>query len=176
MIYLHIFMAFFLANILGYGGGPGLIPLIEFEVVNRYGWLTSQEFTEILALANVFASPLAPKLAGYIGYKVGGVGGSLVAIFATVVPSLILMIVFIGTLYRYRNSPQVRAMSLYVKPVITVLVASLTYKLFDMGIDQAGLDQTFFIGGMAFILMERLKLPIPVVIFSGMAYGAVFLS
>ena len=64
MIYWQIFLAFFIPGIVGYGGGPASIPLIEHEVVDRYGWLTVQEFSEVLALGNSLPGPIATKLAG----------------------------------------------------------------------------------------------------------------
>lgn len=93
MTYWHIFLAFFIPGIVGYGGGPASIPLVQNEVVNRYGWLTVSEFSEVLALGNALPGPIATKMAGYIGYQQGGILGSIVGIFATVAPSLILMIV-----------------------------------------------------------------------------------
>src|SRR5690554_1661090 len=102
MIYGKIFLAFFIPNILGYGGGPAIIPLIEAEVVGNYGWMSAQEFAETLGLGNALPSPIATKIAGYIGYNVAGVTGALVAIIATVIPSLLLMLGALGLLYRHR--------------------------------------------------------------------------
>lgn len=56
MIYWHIFLAFFLPGIFGFGGGPASIPLIEKEVVDRYEWQTVSEFSETLALGNALPS------------------------------------------------------------------------------------------------------------------------
>ncbi len=75
MIYWQLFLAFFIPNIVGYGGGPAIIPLIENEVVGTYGWMTHQQFAETLALGNALPSPIATKMAGYIGYAIAGVGG-----------------------------------------------------------------------------------------------------
>ncbi|RKJ34138.1 chromate transporter, partial [Butyricicoccus sp. 1XD8-22] len=75
MIYIQIFLAFFYPGILGYGGGPATIPLIEHEVVENYGWMTTSEFSEVLALGNSLPGPIATKMAGFIGYEVGGVLG-----------------------------------------------------------------------------------------------------
>src|SRR5690625_5409923 len=72
MIYWEIFKANFIANILGYGGGPATIPLLEYEVVNRYEWFTVNEYSEMVALGNGLPGPIATKLAGYIGFEVGG--------------------------------------------------------------------------------------------------------
>ena len=63
MIYVEIFLAFFIPGIVGYGGGPASIPLIEYEVVERYGWLTVDEFAEVLALGNALPGPIATKMA-----------------------------------------------------------------------------------------------------------------
>src|SRR5690606_21052217 len=122
MIYWQIFLAFFIPGILGYGGGPASIPLVEHEVVDRYKWLTVEEFSEVLAIGNSLPGPIATKLAGFIGYEVGGVVGSIVAIFANIAPSLILMIVLLGILLKYKNSPKVKRLTLYVRPVIAVLL------------------------------------------------------
>ncbi|WP_311946470.1 chromate transporter [Halomonas piscis] len=62
-------------------------------------------------LVNALPSPIATKMAGYIGYDVAGVLGALIAIFATVAPSLLLMLIALGTLYRYRDSIKVKSMS-----------------------------------------------------------------
>jgi len=57
MIYIKIFWAFFIPGILGYGGGPASIPLIENEVVDRYDWMTVNEFSEVLAMGNALPGP-----------------------------------------------------------------------------------------------------------------------
>src|SRR5680860_1197634 len=98
-MYWDIFLAFFIPSIIGYGGGPAFIPLIENEVVGRYGWMSVSEFSRVLALGNALPGPIATKMAGFIGYEQGGVLGSFVAVFATVAPSLVLMLALLGLLY-----------------------------------------------------------------------------
>ena len=61
MIYVEIFLAFLIPGIVGYGGGPASIPLIEHEVVDRYGWMTTSQFSEVLALGNSLPGPLPQK-------------------------------------------------------------------------------------------------------------------
>ncbi len=78
MILWKIFIAFFIPGILGYGGGPASIPLVENEVVSRFHWMSVSEFSKVLALGNSLPGPIATKMAGYIGFEVGGVAGSLV--------------------------------------------------------------------------------------------------
>ncbi|UII55602.1 chromate transporter [Cytobacillus spongiae] len=176
MIYLDIFLAFFIPGILGYGGGPASIPLIENEVVDRYGWLTVNEFSEVLALGNTLPGPIATKMAGYIGYAEGGVLGAVVGVFATVAPSLILMIAMLGLLMKYKESPRVKRLTTFVRPVIAVLLGLMTYDFFFSSYEGVGVLQTVVIGAISFILMEKLKVHPAYVIAGALVYGAAFLG
>ncbi|RUR39250.1 chromate transporter [Vreelandella populi] len=172
MIYWELFLAFFIPNIVGYGGGPAIIPLIEAEVVGRYGWMTSQTFAETLALGNALPSPIATKMAGYVGYEVAGIGGAFVAVAATVVPSLLLMIAALGLLYRHRESPQVKRMSQWVRPVIAMMMAWLTLGFLLEGVNGAGWLHTVIIGVVAAIALVRFKIHPAFVVMAALLYGA----
>jgi len=176
MIYWDIFVAFFIPGILGYGGGPASIPLIENEVVDRYGWLTTQQFSEVLALGNALPGPIAPKLAGYIGYMEGGWLGATVGIFATVAPSLLLMIMLLSLILKYKDSPKVKLMSTLVRPTIAVLLGVMTYSFFADSYEGIGSWQTFGIGVASLILLEKLKIHPVYVITGALVYGGIFLS
>lgn len=176
MIYWQIFLAFFIPGILGYGGGPASIPLIENEVVDRYGWLTVNEFSEVLAIGNALPGPIATKMAGYIGYAQGGILGAVVAVFAAVGPSLILMIGLLGILMKHKESPRVKRMTVLIRPVIAVLLGVMTYDFFFSAYEGVGIWQTLFIGGLSFILMEKMKVHPAYVIAGALIYGAAFLS
>ncbi|EWG11526.1 chromate transporter [Cytobacillus firmus] len=176
MIYVQIFLAFFIPGILGYGGGPASIPLVENEVVDNYGWLTTNEFSEMLAMGNALPGPIATKMAGYIGYEQGGILGAIVGVFATVAPSLILMIALLGLLMKYKESPRVKRMTTYIRPVIAVLLGIMTYDFFFSAYEGAGIWQTLFIGLVSFFLMERLKVHPAYVIAGALVYGGLILG
>lgn len=175
MIYLQIFLAFLIPGIVGYGGGPASIPLIEHEVVNRYGWMTTSQFSEILALGNSLPGPIATKMAGYIGFEVGGILGLLVALFATVAPSLILMVVLLSILYRHKESPKVKRLSKVVLPAIVLLMATLTFDFLYESYQLNGLWETVFIAILSIFLLERWKVHPAYVIIGGLVFGAIFL-
>jgi chromate transporter len=175
MIYWHIFLAFFIPGIVGYGGGPSSIPLVENEVVGRYGWMDVQEFSEVLALGNALPGPIATKMAGYIGYEQGGILGSIVAIFATVAPSLILMIVLLGILYRYKESPKVKRMTNYVRPTIAALLGVMAFNFFATSYANTNLLQTIFLIAASYLLLEKLKIHPAYVILSSLVFGGLFL-
>ncbi|MBS4201287.1 chromate transporter [Bacillus sp. FJAT-49732] len=177
MIYWQIFLAFFIPGILGYGGGPSSIPLIENEVVGRYHWLTVHEFSEMLALGNALPGPIATKMAGYIGYQQAGIPGAAVALFATVAPSLILMIALLGLLLKYKDSPQVKKMTLLVRPAIAVLLGVMTISFFtsSVSLKGSGYVQTIIIAVVSLLLLEKWKVHPAYVIAGALVYGAVFL-
>ena len=174
--YWDIFIAFFIPNIVGYGGGPAIIPLIEAEVVGRFGWLTVQQFSETLALGNALPSPIATKMAGYIGYNVGGIVGACIAIFATVTPSLVLMIFLLTLLFKNKDSIKVKSMTLLVRPIIAVMMALLTWKFLENSYFTIGWQHSLILVLCAYLLRERFKTHPALVISASMIYGAFFLG
>ncbi|MBN6188433.1 chromate transporter [Aneurinibacillus sp. BA2021] len=128
MSYGQLFTGFFRAGILGYGGGPSMLPLIHAEAVKKYHWIDDEEFSDIVALANALPGPIATKMAAYIGYKIKGLFGACVTIFAVSVPVLILMIGLLGFLFQFKDSPIVKGMVAGIQPVIGVMMAVLAYE------------------------------------------------
>ncbi|HSP21524.1 MAG TPA: chromate transporter [Planococcus sp. (in: firmicutes)] len=171
MIYWSIFLAFFIPGILGYGGGPASIPLVEKEVVDRYGWMTTQEFGEVLALGNALPGPIATKMAGYIGYMEGGVLGSFIGLFASVAPSLILMIALMMTLMKYKDSPKVKNITKMIRPVIAVLLGAMTLQFFMTSAETSGGLQTVVLAIVSYWLLEIKKIHPAFVILLALVYG-----
>lgn len=93
MIYWQLFIAFVKVGLLGFGGGMAIISLIRGEVL-EHGWMTDQEFVDIVAISQMTPGPIGMNCATYVGYTAtGSVWGSLLASFAIVLPSLIIMLV-----------------------------------------------------------------------------------
>ncbi|WP_226037096.1 chromate transporter [Aquibacillus saliphilus] len=176
MIYWEIFLAFFIPGIVGYGGGPASIPLVENEVVDRFGWLSVHEFSEMLAMANALPGPIATKMAGYIGYEQGGVLGSFIGVFAIVAPSLILMIVLLTILMKFKDSPKVKKMTMIIRPTIAILLGVMAFNFFQTSYQDSGLGQMLLIAVISFVLMEKLKVHPAFVILAALGYGAIFLG
>lgn len=173
MIYWQIFLAFFIPGILGYGGGPASIPLVEKEVVDRYGWMSTQEFGEVLALGNALPGPVATKMAGYIGYMEGGILGSAVALFASIAPSLVLMIALMVTLLKYKDSPKVKNITKMIRPVIAVLLGAMALQFFMTSNETSGSVQTILLIIISYWLLEIRKIHPAFVIMLALAYGGI---
>lgn len=92
MIYLQLFLSFLKIGLFGFGGGLAIFSLIQHEV-EQYGWMTQEEFVDILAISQVTPGPIGINCATYVGYTAtGNVWGSLLATTAIVIPSLMIML------------------------------------------------------------------------------------
>ena len=125
-----LFISFLRTGLLGYGGGPSTIPLVHKEVVHQYKWMDDEEFGNVLALGNSLPGPIMTKMAGYIGYRIGGFTGMIGALIAAVLPTVLLMIALISFLVSFRDSPIVQGMTQAIAPVVGVLLFMLAFNFF----------------------------------------------
>jgi len=121
-------MGFLRAGLFCFGGGPASIPFIHQEVVTRYKWMTDEEFTEVVAIANTLPGPINTKLSGYIGLRVGGILGLLVSISAMILPTCIMMIVLLTTFAQFADQPWARGMTRAMLPVIGVMLGIMGWQ------------------------------------------------
>lgn len=176
IIYWELFYANFIANMLGYGGGPATLPLLKEEMVDNYGLLTNKEFSEVVAFGNGLPGPIATKMAAFIGYDQAGILGALISLFATVAPTLILLIVLMSILMKYKDSPKVKRLTKVIRPTIGVLLAVMTYQFIaDSAID-IGVVHTIIIIVSGYFFLEIKKMSPAFVIIGALIYGGVFLS
>ena len=92
MIYLQLFISFFKIGLFGFGGGLAILSLIQHEVL-AYGWMSEQEFVDIVAISQVTPGPIGVNCATYVGYTAtGSVWGSVLATGAMVLPGLVIML------------------------------------------------------------------------------------
>lgn len=138
MIYLYLFITFFEIGIFGFGGGYGMLSLIQTEVVVNHNWLTTAEFTNIVAISQMTPGPVGINSATYCGYVAAhnaGLGGgmavlgSAIATFALVLPSLIMMILISKMFMKYMNHPVVTNVFLGLRPAVVGLLAAATLLL-----------------------------------------------
>lgn len=122
-----IFIAFFRSGILGFGGGPSTIPLVKKEVVDIFKMMNDEEFSDVLSIGNTLPGPIATKMAGYIGYRVGGWLGLVTALIATVLPTVVLMIVLLASLNEFKDFDFVKGMTNGVVPIVAVMLGVLTW-------------------------------------------------
>lgn len=106
-----------------------MIPLIQREIVEKRSWVDETEFFELLALAQSSPGPIAVNTSVFVGYKVGGIGGSLVATLGAVLPSFLIILVIVAYLASFRSIPQVEAVFKGLRPAVVALIAAPLYSL-----------------------------------------------
>lgn len=175
MNYWNLLIAFTRSNLLGYGGGPAVIPLIKAEVVDTFKWMSAEEFGDALAIGNTLPGPIATKMSAYIGFKLGGVTGSLVALAGTVLPTALIMIALAAILINFKDSPVLKGMIKAVKPVVFILFLLLTIEFLPFARpDKAGW-LPFAIAIASFGAIYFLKLHAAWAIFGALAVGGFFI-
>ena len=122
MIFFRLFVTFFEIGLFGFGGGYGMLSLIQNETVEHWHWLTSSQFTDIVAISQMTPGPIGINSATYCGYTaVVNAGYS--------VPTLILMILISKMFMRYMHHPTVESVFRGLRPAVVGLLAAATLLL-----------------------------------------------
>lgn len=138
IIFLQLFYTFFVIGLFGFGGGYGMLSLIQTETVMHHHWLSSAEFTNIVAISQMTPGPIGINSATYCGYTaVHNMGlsntmaifGSITATSALVLPSLILMLLISKMFLKYMKTPAVQSIFMGLRPVVVGLLAAATLLL-----------------------------------------------
>ncbi|MBP3849588.1 MAG: chromate transporter [Prevotella sp.] len=138
MIFFSLFYTFFMIGLFGFGGGYGMLSLIQHETVEHWHWLSSSEFTDIVAISQMTPGPVGINSATYCGYTACvnagysmpmAILGSTTATFALVLPSLILMVLISKMFMRYMHTRTVTSVFTGLRPAVVGLLAAATLLL-----------------------------------------------
>lgn len=170
--YIQLSWAMMKTGIIGYGGGPSVIPLIRYEAVTHYKWMEDEEFGEILAIANALPGPIATKIAAYLGYREKGALGALVSVLAHIIPSGAAMIMLLTAVQFLSSAAFIQGMIGAVTPVIAVMLGMMTYEFGERAVK--GLGKYVGIGffALAFGMLQGIHLHPAIVILLFLGYGA----
>lgn len=170
--YRELILAMARTGIVGYGGGPAIVPLMRYEAVSRFGWISDQEFGEIVALANTLPGPLATKMAAYLGYRLRRTTGAAVAVLAHILPSSLAIALLLGVLSTLRQSVYVRGMIAAVSPVIVVMLGGMTFDFASRTRKGLGWMMGAVFCVAAVVLLELVHLSDAFVVLLFLAYGS----
>ena len=166
-IYFQLFCTFFKIGLFSFGGGYAVLSLIQKDVVENFGWITTGEFTEVVALSQVTPGPIAINSATYIGYKVTGTAlGSLFTTLGVICPSFIILSLIVVFLHKFRNSPVIDRAFKALRPAVLglILAAGLSLLKPENFIDW----KSFIIFGLSIVLSLKYNIGvIPLIIGSG---------
>lgn len=172
MIFLKLFWTFFKIGLFGFGGGYGMLSLIQMETVHNHHWLTSAEFTNIVAISQMTPGPIGINSATYCGFTAihnMGMGnalsvlGSLVATSSLVLPSFVLMILISKMFMRYMKARVVQSVFDGLRPTVVGLLAAATIMLLNKENFGSPVDTTW-------------QFIISVLLFAATFYGTLFVN
>lgn len=140
MIFLQLFYTFFKIGLFGFGGGYAMISMIQGEVVTRHEWLSSNEFTDIIAISQMTPGPIGINSATYVGYSAVvnagyshavGILGSTIATVSVVLPSFILMVLISKFFLKYQKHPIITSVFEGLRPSVVGLLAAAALVLMN---------------------------------------------
>ena len=171
--YLRLIWAYLKIGLFGFGGGYAMLSLIEREVVQS-GWISSQMFTDIVAVSQMTPGPIGINSATYIGYEVtGSVWGSIVATLTVVIPPFILTLLASHYITNHKESVLIQGAFKGLRPVVVGLIASAALLLmnsenFGYDISQRLISIALCVASFCVVFFTRIH-PIVVIILAGIA-------
>lgn len=185
MLLLQLFYTFFKIGLFGFGGGYAMLSMIQGEVVTRHGWISAQEFTDIVAISQMTPGPIGINSATFVGYSTlidagytpaMAVLGSATATFAVILPSFILMLIISRYFLKFQKHPVVMAVFSGLRPAVVGLLAAAALLLMNSeNFSSPTNDMRSFIIScliflVVFIATRRFKIsPILMIVLSGVA-------
>lgn len=172
---LELFFCFFQIGLFSIGGGYAAIPLIEAQAVNANGWLTLAEFTDLVTVAEMTPGPIAINAATFVGNRLYGLPGGVIATLGCIAPSLILVTLLAVLYNKFRKLTVMQNILSTARPVVVALIASaavtLTVGALFKGGGLSGFDPIALVLFAAALLILRVWKPSP--IFVMLACGAI---
>lgn len=124
MIYLQLFLSFLQIGMFSFGGGYAAMPLIQGQVVTTHGWLTMSEFTDLITISQITPGPIAVNSATFVGLKIAGIPGAVVATVGCILPSCIIVTILARLCLKYRNLDLLQGVLKSLRPAVVAMIAS----------------------------------------------------
>lgn len=165
MMILKIFLTFFKIGAFSFGGGYAVLAFIEKEIVGVNGWLSSQEFIDLVALSQITPGPIAINSSTYAGFKTAGIAGAVSGTIGVTAISYILVVATASKLENMKDAKWIQWIFLGLRPAVIGLIASAAYSIAHSAVgDVKGVVIALF----SFFMIIRMKWhPILVIALSG---------
>ena len=124
MIYIQLLWSFIQIGLFSIGGGYASLPLIEHQVVDVHGWLTASQLTDIVTISQMTPGPIALNAATFVGTRIGGLPGAIVATLGCVLPSCIIVRALAWVYTNYKDLGLLRGILAGLRPAVVALIAS----------------------------------------------------
>ncbi|MFT4144753.1 MAG: chromate transporter [Mobilitalea sp.] len=124
MIYIKLLISFLQIGLFSIGGGYAALPLIQEQVVDTNKWLTRAEFTDLITISPMTPGPIAISSAIFVGNRVAGFSGSMIAVFGCILPSFLIVLLLAHLYYKYKNLTTLQGVLGGISPAVVALIAS----------------------------------------------------
>ncbi len=124
MIYLKLFWSFIQIGLFSIGGGYAAMPLIQAQAVEQHAWLSINEFIDLITIAEMTPGPIAVNSATFVGIRIAGIGGAIVATLGCILPSLIIVSLLSYVYTKYKNISILQSVLKSLRPAVVALIAS----------------------------------------------------
>jgi chromate transporter len=151
-----LFWTFFKIGLFTFGGGYAMIPFIHQYAVEKYKWITDDEFLDIIAIAESTPGPIAINSATYIGHKVKGIKGSTFATLGVVLPSVIIIILIAAFFMQFKDNVYVEYAFKGVRIGVSILILNAALRMYKK-LDKNLLSYGLILLGFGMILFEVLQ-------------------
>lgn len=135
---LQLFLSFLQVGLFSVGGGYAAIPLIESQVVRAHGWLTMGEFTHLVTIAEMTPGPIAVNAATFVGIRIAGVPGAVIATLGCIAPSVLIVSLMAAAYRRYHDLALIREVLGSLRPAVVALIASAGLSLLRQAVFSGG--------------------------------------
>lgn len=132
MIYLQLFLSFLQVGMFSVGGGYAAIPLIRDQVVTGHTWLTMSEFTDLITIAEMTPGPIAINSATFVGIRIAGPLGAIIATLGCITPSLFIVSLLAYIYYRYKNVSALQSVLASLRPAVVALIAGAGLSILNL--------------------------------------------
>ena len=176
MIYLQLFWSFLQIGLFSFGGGYAAMPLIQGQVVTSHGWLTMSEFTDLITISQMTPGPIAVNSATFVGLKIAGIPGAVVATVGCILPSCIIVTILAKLYLRYRSMDMLQGVLHSLRPAVVAMIASAGVQILITAFWGNGIEISLFgtkwimilIFAICILLLRSTKLyPIWVMVLAG---------
>ena len=176
MIYLQLFLSFLQIGMFSFGGGYAAMPLIQGQVVTLHGWLTMSEFTDLITISQMTPGPIAVNSATFVGMKIAGIPGAVVATAGCILPSCIIVTILARLYLKYRNLDLLQGVLKSLRPAVVAMIASAGILILKDAFWGNGESMSFagtewsmvMIFGICVLLLQKKKMnPIWVMVLAG---------
>lgn len=184
MILLKLFFAFIQVGLFSVGGGYAAIPLIQEQIVDIYGMMTLEEFSDLITVAEMTPGPISINSATFVGMRVAGIPGVIICSVGCIIPSSCICLILAHFYYKYRSVKGVQVVLSAMRPAVVALIASAGASILMLALFQSEIQNLvvenfriveFVIFAVALFLLRKFKMnAITIILGSGVVGTIVY--